>query len=293
MLQFRGLVSLGLFAFALSAQAGESPFGWIYTADLTPKGAREYEHKSFLQNGQSKGEYSYWKHAEEIEFGVTDNLQVSFYLNWSQVNASKNGVNGETGGPGTDLSASDNPFGRFRQTRVDTVSSEIIYRLMNPYTDSFGLALYLEPEIGPKERELEWRVILQKNYIDDRLTLATNITGVHEREEGAMELEKASMLDLTFGGSYRFINNWSAGLEARNHQEFLGYGYQSKEHSAWFLGPNIHYGSQKFWVTAAWRHQMPWVKGYSQDQRDEIVSGRIYGDEHARNEFMVKVGVPF
>lgn len=34
-------------ASAGQASAGESPFGWIYTADVHPQGTFEYEHKSF------------------------------------------------------------------------------------------------------------------------------------------------------------------------------------------------------------------------------------------------------
>ncbi|MCS3926183.1 hypothetical protein M2175_001214 [Bradyrhizobium elkanii] len=42
---------------ACQARAGETPFGWIYTADVHPQGTFEYEHKSFMQLGQSQGQY--------------------------------------------------------------------------------------------------------------------------------------------------------------------------------------------------------------------------------------------
>lgn len=113
---------------ACQAQAGESPFGWIYTADLHPQGTGEYEHKSFLQSGQSQGQYHYLQNKEEIEWGVTDRLQLSGYFNWSYANAFRNGFDGATGGPGVSqfLDASFDPYSRYEKTRFDSVALEAI-----------------------------------------------------------------------------------------------------------------------------------------------------------------------
>lgn len=276
-----------------SAHAGESPFGWIYTADVHPPGTLEYEHHSFLQRGQVGGDYDYLINREELEYGVSNKFQLAGYFNWSYVNAYRNEPDGSTGGPGTDLGMNDNPFGRYRKTRFDSVSLEAIYQILNPLTDPIGLALYAEPTVGPDTRELELRLIVQKNFLDDRLILAGNLMAEIEREKTKTKLEKATMVDLVFGASYRFADRWSLGLEARNHREFEGYGLGNKEHSAWFIGPNLHYASQHWWITAAWRHQLPVVQAFTQDQRDVVDGDRIYGGEHARNEFMLKVGIPF
>jgi len=278
------------------AQGGESPFGWIYTADVHPQGTFEYEHKSFLQSRQSRGNYSYLQNKEEIEYGLTDRLQISGYFNWSYANAFQNGLDGLTGGPGVSqfLTPSFDPTTRYNKARFDSLSFEAIYQVMNPITDPFGLALYIEPEFGPLTRELEWRVILQKNFLDDRLIVALNIMGKHEREvslDGS--IEKASPIDLTMGVSYLFMPNWSFGIETRIHNEFTGYLWDSPDHSAFFAGPVLHYATKEFWVTAAWRHQLPWVQTYNDDQASVVHRGRIFGDEHARDEVMLRLGVPF
>ena len=169
----------------------------------------------------------------------------------------------------------------------------MIYRLMNPITDSFGLALYVEPVYGPDTWELEMKLLLQKNFIDDRLIVAGNTSTSFERNVGKVDIERATELDLTLGASYRFRENWSAGVEFRNHNEFAGYGYYYQDHATYFLGSNLHYATQNYWVTAAWRHQLPWANPRKPDQEEAVVDGRIYSDEHARNEFIVKVGVPF
>lgn len=275
------------------ARAGESPFGWIYTADVHPPGTFEYEHHSFLQRGQVGGNYDYLINNEEFEYGVTDKFQLAGYFNWSYVNAFRNEPDSSTGGPGTDLAPGDNPFGRYRKTRFDSVSVEAIYQLMSPLTRPIGLALYVEPEIGPRSREIELRLIVQKNFLDDRLILAGNLWTAFEHEKTQMGPMRETMLELDLGMSYRFADRWSAGFELRNHREYEGYGYGNKAHSAWFIGPNLHYASRHWWITAAWRHQLPVVQAFTQEQRDAVYGDRIYGDEHSRNEFMVKVGIPF
>jgi hypothetical protein len=288
-------LAMAVIGFTGAAVAGESPFGWIYTADVHPKGTWEYEHKSFLQQGQSQGQYSYLQNKEEIEYGLTDKLQIGAYFNWSYANSYRNGIDGLTSGPGVNqyLAATFDPYSRYRGTRFDSVSFEAIYQVMNPVTDPFGLALYIEPSFGPLTRELEWRIILQKNFLDDRLILAMNILGQHERNvylDGS--IERASPLDLTFGVSYLVMPNWTIGLETRIHNEFTGYFFNSPDHSAFFAGPVLHYATKDYWWTIAWRHQLPIVNTYNEDQASVVYNGRIYGNEHARDEVMFRLGVP-
>lgn len=79
----------------------------------------------------------------------------------------------------------------------------------------------------------------------------------------------------------------------RNHREFTGYGYGVANHAAWFAGPNLHYATKNWWATLAWRQQLKMATGFQDDQKEVISGGRIYGDEHTLNQFMLKVGVPF
>lgn|GEM_PF-6276587 len=120
--------------------------------------------------------------------------------------------------------------------------------MRNPLVDPIGLALYVEPTWGPRNKELEFKLILQKNFLDDRLIWATNFVTALENNKRGSSVEKATEVDFLTGLSYRFMNNWSAGLEARNHREFTGYGYGVANHSAWFLGPNIHYATKSWWM---------------------------------------------
>jgi len=278
---------------APAAHAGEGPFAFIYTLDLQPKGTWQFQQWEWLQAGQSQGDYYFLTNKSEIEYGFRPWYQIGIYLNTEYTYANRNGVDGTTGGPGTNISPDSDPFAPFSGFRFKSVSMEHIIRLLNPYTDGFGFGLYFEPAIGPYGYELEMKLLFQKNLFDDRLVLAANIVLETEQEWQSGSTEYASILDLLLGASYRFADNWSFCVEFRNHREFSGQAYNTADHSAYFLGPTIHYANERWWATLGWRHQLPLVDAFNEDQQSVVVDGRIYGNEHARDEFMLRVGIPF
>lgn len=275
------------------AFAGESPFGWLYTAEVAPEGTKEFEQWIDVQSKQTQGKYSNMRLRSEIEYGVTPKYQTALYANSRYIVADRNGINGDSGGPNTDIPAGFDTTNRFKMSRLESISWENIYQISNPLVDPIGLAIYSETTLGPRNREQEFKLIFQKNFLDDRLIWVTNFVTAFEKNERGSATERATEFDTLTGISYRFIDRWSAGLELRNHREFTGYGYGTANHSAWFFGPNVHYGSKKWWMTAAYRRQLPIAAGFQDDQRDVIREGRIYGDEHTMHQIIIKVGIPF
>ena len=77
-------------------------------------------------------------------------------------------------------SSSQAPDDHLNESKYVGVSLEGIYRVLSPYIHPIGLALYLEPTVGPGLRELESRLILQKNFLDDTLVIAVNLTVAQE-----------------------------------------------------------------------------------------------------------------
>lgn len=280
-------------AAAQSASAGESPFGWIYPADVQPAGTKQFQQWVDVQRTQTQGQYTNTLLRSELELGITPKYQTSIYLNSRVISANKNGMDGTSGGPNTDIPDSFDTTTRYKMSRIESLSWENLYQVYNPLIDPIGLALYLEPQWGPRNKNVEFKLILQKNFLDDRLIWATNFVTELEKNNRGSKIERATEVDVLTGASYRFANNWSAGAELRNHREFTGYGYGVANHSAWFLGPNVHYATNTWWITAAWRHQLKHAVGFQDDQKEVISNGRIYGDEHTLNQFTAKLGVPF
>ncbi|MEO0318231.1 MAG: hypothetical protein RL404_1908 [Pseudomonadota bacterium] len=269
------------------ALAGEGSFGWIYTLDLQPKGTLEFEQRLQLNRGQAQGKYDLWQARTELEYGLTDDIQIAGYINTSYVSANQNYPDGSTAGwlvP----NAGTSPYSK---GRVDGVSLEGIWRLTNPVVDPIGVGLYGEVTSGPVKDEIETRLLLQSNFLDDRLVLASNLHYAVEKVKWDVEVGHESMIDLLIGASYRVANNWTAGLEYRFHNDFDGYSLKSQTQRGHFFGPNVHYATKEWWVTAAWRYQ---PKGYSACWAPgdaECSNGRVW-DSHSRNEFIVKVGRP-
>lgn len=270
------------------AHAGEGSFGWIYTLDLQPKGTLEFEQKLQYNRGQAQGKYDLWQARTELEYGLTDDVQIAGYLNSSYVSADRNDANtGDASGwlvPG-------NAGPSYSKGRVDGVSVEAIWRLTNPVVDPVGVGLYGEVTTGSVKDELEGRLLLQSNFLDDRLVLASNLHFAIEKVKfDAADIGHESMVDLLLGASYRVANNWTAGLEYRFHNDFNGYGFNTQTQRAHFFGPNMHYATKDWWFTAAWRYQPKggscWAPGDA-----ECSNGRVW-DSHTKNEFIIKIGRP-
>jgi len=279
---------------ALPALAGDSPFGYVYTTDTHRKGERELEQWITYRRGQSHGDFGVWQGRTEIEYGITDRLQTALYLNYANVSAFRNRPDGTTG-PGAFVPDDVDPDARYRRTFFESVSSEWIYRLLSPYKDPIGLALYIEPSWGPDKRELEGKLILQKNFLDDRLIWAANLTAAAEKERFHGEWENEGELELTTGLAYQFAPRWHAGAEYRHHRGYEGRGFSSAKrvYAANFFGPSVHYGARDWWITATFLTQLANAKAYKDAAREDIIGGRFYGEHHERQELRVRLGLSF
>ena len=267
---------------ATPALADENYFGYSYGAETLPKG--KYEAYLWLTSrmGKGIGTYQAWDNFNEIEYGFTDRFQGSLYLN-----TSGHKVKG-------------NPeFGDNRSFGFEGVRTAFKYGLVSPFTHAMGVALYVEPEYSRRhkisgEEFTEWaiesKLILQKNFRDDTVVSAINLTYEHEwereeEEDGETETEREAAIELTAGVNYRFKPKWFLGVEARRHSEYPGADLGNEEHAAYFLGPVLHYGSQKWWFTAT---VFPQIYG-----SPHVNSNRLHLDEHERIETRFKIGYNF
>lgn len=279
----------------LPAQAGEGAFGWVYTLDLQPKGTAEFEQKVDVTHGQATGRYDFGLYRSELEYGITNDLQIGGYLNAASISAHNNYLSPETCDhipctAGFGVPSPANTSDPYSYRRFDGASLEGIWRITNPVTSPVGIGLYVEPTWGKLEDELEFRLIGQSNFLDDRLVLAANLLVEIEKEKyDPAGIIKNSMADLLYGASYRFAPKWTAGVEGRFHTDHDGYHFNKHTQTANFIGPNIHYAERSWWVTAAWRHQ---IGGHCYaDGTADCALGKVW-DNHGRNQVVVKLGIP-
>jgi hypothetical protein len=255
---------------ATPAHADERFFTYLQDADVLPRGASEFEQWLTFGKGHPEGDRDYdlyrWDFREEIEHGFTDRLSAALYLNFRQ----------ET------TLARVQGLPDSSEFSFKGVSGELKYRLLNPNTDPVGVALYFEPTFSGAATELEYKLIFSKN-LGDKWVLAANINIEQEweREEGLTK--KESVLEYLLGAAYRVTPNWSVGLEARQHTVCEGLSFNERLGTAWFLGPNIHYGSGKWWATFT---ALPQIAGHPADAGLNLT-------EHQRFEARLITGINF
>jgi hypothetical protein len=261
----------GVLAFLLSltslAPADERLFTYSYEAEVLPQGGLEFEQWITNASGHASGVFSRWKTREELEYGLTDKLSASLYLNFESSYESL---------PGS-APASESSF--------DGVSTEWKYRLLNPDLDPLGLLLYFEPRYSGPELELEGKAVLQKNLGESWMAVL-NLT--LENEYGFTADAQALHGELTGSGGLacKVTPQFSVGLEGQNLRVWPD--WSSEGSSTWSLGPVLHLEQPKWWATFT---VLPQVFGQPASLPGD---NRFLGDDdHAKVETRLVVGLNF
>lgn len=243
--------------FAGTALADERRFTYSYEADsVLPKGAFEFEQWATLKAGKEDGKYYQWRLREEIETGLTDRLTTALYLNLKDTYSKDvTGINDKDG------------------TEFSGLSNEWKYMLFSPHQYPIGVLLYGEIGYDGEELELEEKLILEHIFAE-RWILVMNLIFEEEWKWQKKKSEKEFVISPTFGLCYIINDHWSIGLEAVNHREYPDFG--DEEHSAWFLGPNIHYGSEKWWATLAILPQVTDVLDEHEEVEARLITGIFF-----------------
>lgn len=276
-----GILATCLVASSLAlpvARADENYFGYTYAAETLPKGRSEIYQWATFRSGKADGSYRALDLQTEFEHGFTDRLQGALYLN-----AIKHDVSGVTG------------FRNRDQFRLNGLQAALKYNLKSPHQDGLGLAVYLEPGYKRFSRKsgkrediyfLETKIITQKNYREDTLVWATNLSAELEREHDLAGQAWETELELTLssGLSYRFAPRWFVGAEGVAVSAFERADLTRLAEYGVFLGPNLHYASQSWWFTLT---ALPQVTGWPAN------SGSRNLNNFEKLEVRLKVGLNF
>lgn len=249
-------------------------FASIYLTDTQPKGAFEFEQWATWAWQKPQEDFRTFEGRSEIEYGITDHWMVALYANYSATRIAPHGAGA--------------PDDTVDETKFDGFAAETIWQVSDPYTNPIGVALYLEPSIGNGTRGLEAKLLLQKNFLDDRLILAANINVEWEWEHEDHEWERASALEFYAGAAYRFAPNWNIGVELLNENEYdkhVFFGGGEHVATAFYAGPVLHYAGERWWATLAYSRQLPWANGADGEIQDSLVTGA------ERNRVRFRIGV--
>lgn len=208
-----------------SSYADRRYFSRSYMANSLPAKALEFELWNTGRLNKDSGTYYRFQPRLEFEYGITDRLTGSYYMNFNQVKTENNSYNS------TDLS-------------FESSSIELKYRLADPAEYFVDPALYFEVSYGGVETEYEGKLIVSKQYRD--FVYAFNLSAEIERDipEGKTE----SKFELTGGVMYEFTKAFAAGFEGKYHQNNEKV-FSEKESSAIFLGPSLNVQTDKFYLS--------------------------------------------
>jgi hypothetical protein len=239
--------------------------------EVLPQGAVEVEQWVTWRHKKPQEKYDRVQGRTEVEYGVTNRFLAALYANYEHTKIVPDG-------PGA-------PNGPDDTTKFTGFNAEFIYQVLNPFTDPFGFALYFEPSIGDGQRALEFKLLFQKNFLDDRLIFATNFILEYEWEHDADEdtWEHASAFEIFVALAYRVAPGWFAGVELLNENEYAEHIFSGAhaEVSKFYFGPTIHYASQNWWATLGVYKQLPWAANHT-DEEGLVSHGYVYDAERMR-----------
>jgi hypothetical protein len=234
------LAALSAAALALTpatSQAHDRHFAYSYETTTMPKGMWEFEPWVTFKHYDNKDVYDF---RYELEYGVTDRLQLGAYLSDWRYTDSEDGES---------------------EAEWKTAGLEAIYSLSNPNTDWIGSALYGEVLIGPEKFALEGKLLLQKNF--GPLSVVYNAI-VEAEWEGENYDERVGVWENTFGIVYNFSPSFAAGFEALHEIEFEDWS-EAGDH-VFYIGPNVSYHAKNFYATVAGLFDVSDVDGEAEAQ---------------------------
>lgn len=275
------LTLTALTAVASPAYADENIFAYSYGSETLPKGGSEAYLWATDRRGKGAGEYDAQDYKFELEHGFSDRFQSSVYVNF---------VSHHIKSLEPELEDQDRDFA------WNGMQASFKYAFTSPYKDGLGVAIYVEPgfarygkKSGERENQvsLETKLLLQKNFMHDKLIWVGNITAEQEFEhEGGGEWASELEVELSSGLAYNFAAGLHVGVEGRYIAAYENFPNEFKRADyAFFAGPTIHYAARKWWATLSYQPQVaggPNVRSNSRNLAD-----------YEKREIRLKLGYNF
>ncbi|CAM2007171.1 DUF6662 family protein [Acanthopleuribacter pedis] len=307
------LAFLVFFFFSGSVFAGEGL--WIYAqgTDTRPKGTLELKLANISRLGKDRGDYAFHDLRPEVEYGVTNRLTLSFEAilfshDYSVDDDTLNPMFESQGGEG----------GSFKSSQIGGFETSLKYNLLSPYKDPVGLSVGFSYEYRQRYRldgaEISQNsyvptLYLQKNFLDDTLTLALKSKLEFELRKSPGVREEEIAPDIALGLSYRFKPRWTVGFESRYQSDYLepeeegepapedpseftslgNFRFGLRYQYGLYAGPSIHYAQRGWWVTLGSVFQ---VSGGGDASNPSVRDGRSW-DEHERAHVGLTFGFEF
>jgi len=238
--------------FEPSARADDQPFLSLDATDIEPELGQEIEQNFTWSSGKRGQSFNALEGETEFEYGLSDQIQLAVAGEYDWTRTRDHTLPGARAISGV---------------AFDAIRSEMIYQALNVYFDPLGLGFVVSPGVGRNARNLETKVLLQKNFFNDRLRTVANFGAEigTEREDGRWN--DVSALTFDAGIAYNITWDFSAALEFNAEHDFSGLllnGRAAPTTSSFYVGPTIQYVTLPWKVTLGAQAQLPWASDATQ-----------------------------
>jgi hypothetical protein len=259
------LVVLGLAWWPSAGFASDRDFTYTHQTNVLAKGDVELEPWTTFRIGKPDGFFGIDQRFE-LEFGLGNNVQTSWYVN----------VSTERAGEGDGVYTNTSSF--------DGISWELKGKLSDAVADALGSGLYLELTAGPNEVEGEGKILLEKEagWFVGALNLVSENEVVFEGSDLHPEIKLEG--DLALGG--RVSDHVTLGVEIRELNLFESEGDGEPialQHAALFAGPTIAARAEQWWTALTVLPQVARLGGSA--------TGPLDLEEYENVAFRVLMGV--
>ena len=225
---FRYLLSVVLLLIVLSpkdAFATSRSTPWLYETRTMIKGEVEYEQWiTWKTNKKSDSRFEEFRFRHEIEWGVTDEFQLAFYVaDWRHKRTSSE-----------------------EHTYFHDIAVEAIYQLQAPNPDQMGVALYGEVKYGSEFFELEGKLLFELEL--DQVNLLYNFV-IEAEWEGQDFDEDKGKIENAFAVTYQPTPSTTLGLQVIWEVEFPDWSEQGDD--VVYIGPSISTQSDGWWIAVS------------------------------------------
>jgi hypothetical protein len=249
-------LALSVALLSFPAAAGNRSFVYTQESRVLAPGESELEPWTTFRAGRSRY-YSAIDARIELEHGLTPGLQLALYWNFS------------TQTEDVVQDSLTRELSRVSESEFASASAELKYQLSDPTADVLGSALYLETTLGPRESELEAKLIVDRSV--GKWLLAANLSAELElepvRNADGSELETGLVLEPAVAAAYQFSRG-SIGIELRAPLGVAG----EADSATLFGGPVARYSDRGFWLALGVQPQLAAFSGQSSGSRLDLQS---------------------
>lgn len=234
----------------LSAQ--DRIFTNVYQSTVLNKSQKEIEVWMIALTGKNNF-YRQLRNRVEYEVGLGSNVQTAFYINTKQTSSYDSTMN--------DIVV---------ESPEISFSNEWKYKFSDPTANRVGFAGYLEYTLAVDEFELELKAIFDKKI--GRTLHAINLEYEPEWKnivkDSKTVFEKETKYSINYGMSFQMNRNLNIGIECMYRNVVLD--DSDVKHSALFLGPNISYNIDRFWLNISLSPQITGLRSHNEIEKLDL-----------------------